>query len=345
MPIRIPVCCLDWHIHYSPALLDLLIEPLGPFMRFELIGWDGKEMPAIPMETLKVSPIIFFQLPPPESWLKNPYARLVWIPMWDHAYGYDLKWWQSLPKNLRIMAFSNRITKLAEAVGLRTLSIRYFKNPDELERANWDGKRVLFYWNRTGLVGPGFLSKICRTMDIDLLLFRTQIDPSIPMRFEYRLPKKLGKTEVREIPEINVLLREEYLDLINQANIFIAPRRLEGVGITFIEALARGCLVFAYDAPTMNEYIRHGINGYLFSYDDASRVDDLWNRLGNRVQRYVHFTEKPQNDARVIKRQNWKAIRRLDMQRLGDAARLDQTRGFATWQSEIPQYARFILEW
>jgi glycosyltransferase involved in cell wall biosynthesis len=34
--------------------------------------------------------------------------------------------------------------------------------------------------------------------------------------------------------------------------------------MTYLEAMASGCAVLSYDGPTMNEYIQHGDNGFLF---------------------------------------------------------------------------------
>ena len=59
---------------------------------------------------------------------------------------------------------------------------------------------------------------------------------------------------------------------MEQCNIFIAPRKFEGVGVSFLEAMARGIVVIAPDNPTMNEYIEHNKNGYLYDWKDPKAI-------------------------------------------------------------------------
>jgi glycosyltransferase involved in cell wall biosynthesis len=44
----------------------------------------------------------------------------------------------------------------------------------------------------------------------------------------------------------------------------MAPRTYDGIGQSFLEAMSYGIKVIASDSPTMNEYIRHNHNGYLY---------------------------------------------------------------------------------
>ncbi len=344
----VPVFGLGWHSHQSPSQRDVLIDPLRPYILFEQLDWDGVRL-ELSKEKIKASPIVFFFFPPPSNLLSDPDARLVWIPMWDEAIWRSLDWWKTLPKSLRIVAFSEQIRIRAQAAGLPTFSIKYAKNPADCKPAQLDGRRVLFYWNRTGLVEPGFIENICKTLHIDLLLFRSSLDPYIPIQYQYSISPKIGNTIVQEVPGIELLSRSEYLNIFEQANIVIAPRLLEGVGVTFIEALARGCAVFAHNAPTMNEYIRHGQNGYLFSsYSHNPRnfpqysmrqLVRLFSKLKSRIVDTAYYAYP------VTKYQNWKEIGSLDLQALGCVAREDQIKVYTTWQKMVPTYAQFILDW
>jgi glycosyltransferase involved in cell wall biosynthesis len=348
MTATIPVYGLDWHLGQSPAQNDLLIEPLQPYVQFEQHSWDGWKLD-LPEEKIRKSPIIFFFFSPPPNILANPHARLVWIPMWDDVRRRSQGWWQKLPKNLRIVAFSGEVRKRAESAGLQTLSIKYFKDPAKFEPAHYDGKRILFYWNRTGLVEPGFVQDFCDALDINILLFRRNIDPRIPVHLEYSLPKKLGNTIVQEVPGIEALTRDEYLDIFNQVNIMIAPRSSEGVGITYIEALARGCAVFAFNGPTMNEYIYHKRNGYLFnshSYTPGNLIRYHHSSLNRWIaEKKSTVTEADYPRYPITRYQNWKEITGLNLEILGSTARQEQGKGYQFWKNIIPRYAEFILNW
>lgn len=346
-PVQIPVFCLDWHISQSPAMKELLIKPLTPYIDFKQIGWAGTTLPNFQFEWLRSRPIVFFQLPPPENIFGARDARIIWIPMWDQARGYNKKWWDHLPKNLKVISFSNEISCRARAVGLKTLDLKFAKPPNECEQADWSGRRTLFYWNRTGIVGEAFLRKLCKVLDVEELLFRRRIDPGQAPRSDYELPQKLGKTIVKELIFDALDAHREYLFYLNQANIFIAPRISEGVGLSFIEALTRGVAVFAYNAPTMNEYIVHKINGYLLQQSYKSAFNTMQKQLTMQLRRLgSRFGyERPSFEYPITEMQNWNEIKKLDLQALGIEARQSQHEDYLTWENSLTHYASFILDW
>jgi glycosyltransferase involved in cell wall biosynthesis len=347
MTIQIPIFGLDWHIRQSPAQRILVGEPLHPFIQFEQIAWDGETLPALNSQLAKSNTLIFFQLPPPPKVLENPELRIVWIPMWDEARGYPQEWWQNLPKNLRVVSFSGRIGERCDAVGLDKLEIRFFQSPENRPKANWDNGRTLFYWNRSGLVGKPFLSAFCRSLQIDNLIYLRNETIGLPAGMDYPLPQQLGGTRIHAVEAGQFLPQTEYLDLFHQANIFLAPRTSEGVGLFLLEAMAQGCAVFAYDAPTMNEYISHKNNGYLLRRYGRTG----WNRICGGADRRVRelqsrILHRPKPLPHPISEwQDWREIRKLDLRTMGDRARQTQSAGYQEWIASIPRYASFILDW
>ena len=51
--------------------------------------------------------------------------------------------------------------------------------------------------------------------------------------------------------------------LYSLGDVYVYPTRLEGLGLTVIEALASGLPVIASDNEPMNEFVEHGVTGYL----------------------------------------------------------------------------------
>ena len=137
--------------------------------------------------------------------------------------------------------------------------------------------------------------------------------------------------------------RQTYFHTTREANIYIAPRSVEGVGLTFIEALSRGSAVVAYDGPTMNEYIRHKKNGYLCGNAYAAR---RFSRLSWPTVRH-HGQEdiRPESAFGLSDNQPWKEMAALDWEKLGRQAAKDHREGFANWQKSLDKYARFLTEW
>lgn len=60
---------------------------------------------------------------------------------------------------------------------------------------------------------------------------------------------------------------------INEKAIFIAPRDYEGIGLSFLEAMAMGKAVVGVNNPTMNEYIADGKIKYFFDLDNIKEID------------------------------------------------------------------------
>ena len=79
--------------------------------------------------------------------------------------------------------------------------------------------------------------------------------------------------EVRSLPDISLgqdngekvwKNRQNYLRELEKFHVYFAPRKYEGIGMTFLEAMAMGMCVVAENAPTANEYILSGKNGILY---------------------------------------------------------------------------------
>jgi glycosyltransferase involved in cell wall biosynthesis len=341
--------CLDWHTTTSNAFHDLVVEPLSPYAEIKLVAWDGKTVPSDDDQHPAHLPRIFCMLPPPADWLAKTQTKTVWIPMAD--YSPDAIW-NNVSKSVRVVSFSNTVEKQAHSFGLKTLRLRYFKNPQSFAPAQWDNGRVLLYWNRTGLIGPQTLEKLCNVLAIDTLLFRSKIDPRITSEADYSLPSKLGHTIVQEYPELTSS-REQYLTLLQQANIFIAPRLIEGVGMSNLEALASGCMVLANRAPTMDEYIKNGETGYFLDTIYPPYLGRIVKRVGrSRIKKYINRIRRkirlslpsaPYSHP-ITPYQNWRALGQLEPRNIGNQARLAHEVGYEIWQNDIETYAHFVLD-
>jgi hypothetical protein len=82
--------------------------------------------------------------------------------------------------------------------------------------------------------------------------------------------------------------QRDYLEVVNGSNVYFAPRPSEGIGFSFLEAMAMGMCIVAPDAPTMNEYITDGVTGLLWNIGrphslDFSQVAELGRRARDKV--------------------------------------------------------------
>ncbi len=334
------VYCLKSHITGRSAI-DLISHPLKPFGLVHLKTWEGRYDEIDRKDVKEI--LCFLQLPPPAELFTQPNIRVIWMPMWDHARAYDQHWWGNLPKSLKVIAFSHVVAKCAEQGGLQFIRLKFFKNPNNFPCATWEDGRVMFYWNRNGLIGPKQLGRLCKVLQIRKLLFRKQIDPRIPLEAEYTLPCRLGRTNVHLVGPFKS--RREYYRMLKKANVFIAPRAYEGVGLTFLEAMASGCAVLGNDAPAMNEYIRHREDGYLLQ--NSTRKKAL-HKIKNKIRRRLAtlgFVDPECFEFFMPNEQDWLDLGRQDLPTLGSVARQRHREGFEKWNEDIKQYSEFVLDW
>lgn len=101
----------------------------------------------------------------------------------------------------------------------------------------------------------------------------------------------------------------EKVQLLESADILVAPSRYEGFGIPPIEAMAAGCAVVTTDCAAGNEIVHHEQTGLLTRYNDAADLAAAVNRLlSDRTlredlvrqgKRYAHATFAPAAVAEV----------------------------------------------
>lgn len=332
--------CLPWHIEKSPAARLLLSEPMRDFARVDFAGWNGSS-PLPQAHLSNHSPVVFFQLPPPQGWQSPAGIPTAWIPMWDSCHYQPESWWRAMPRSLKVVALCDAVAARAQAAGLRCLKLTYYPDPGQWPAASWSHGRILFYWNRTGLMSAAFLGRLARSLQVSKIVFRGMSDPGIDARLHYELPESLNGIPVESMA--NQWDQALYERCASQANIFVAPRVHEGVGLAFLEAMARGCAVFALNAPSMNDYIRNGQNGVLLSPASTPWIRRTLARipLGRRFGWTRFFEARPRHplDGRLDRR----PFSTIDLKALGAAARQDCVKGHQAWRSQWRDYANFLL--
>ena len=185
-----------------------------------------------------------------------PGKRNVFVPMYDNEWASYWQWKRIAWSGMGVVSFCDKVTEHARRCGVTNiLDVRYFPDPASLPKEKGDPKRV-FLWER-GEIGRVVAEKL--------------FPPSDGYVFD-----------VKEDGEF--LAREVYFDRVAKCGIVIAPRRKEGIGMAFLEAMAMGKCVVANNDATMNEYIKNGENGILFSYGVHKPVaEDMISRVSANI--------------------------------------------------------------
>ena len=183
----------------------------------------------------------------------------VFIPMYDDDWGSRAQWKRIGASGTHVISFCDAISKRATLGGVpanRLLDLRFAYDPDAFVGFEGDPE-VAAIWDR-GFFGlnefkrifpPGFFRKL-------IVIRRPQPGLSFaPISEADRTAYNISLIESEFIP------KEEYLQLVREPGVFLAPRPKEGIGMSFLEMLAMGKCVIAHNDATMNEYITDGKNG------------------------------------------------------------------------------------
>ncbi|HRY33157.1 MAG TPA: glycosyltransferase [Bacteroidales bacterium] len=327
---------LGWHEKFSSSVMDFLIEPLRGKLKMAFITWDG----TTDFSLSDHSPVVFCQFLPPASVLAEPELNITWIPMWDNVALYPPDWWFRIPSHLKIVSFSARIDALAAKSGHRNISLRFYKNPDHFTTSDWSKHLHLFYWNRIDMISPGYLFRFCNKLKIREITLINRPDPGCrPFSTE-------DVAFLRRRFKVNVITHfldhSEYFRLLSLANLFLAPRWNEGIGMSFIEAMCAGQCVFAVDNPTMNEYITHKSNGVLL--ENKLFSPSLKLRVVNKVRRLAgwYIPDYSENWPSLSGDQDLAGLKRPELESMALSARETMQTGFQRWSASLDQFASFI---
>ncbi|WP_082064352.1 glycosyltransferase [Brevundimonas sp. KM4] len=217
------------------------------------------------------------------------------IPMYDGSAAMpDLHWiWSS---KAHYVNFSFTLHHRIAGLGNQSFLARYFTPVvAQNERATFESGLKAFLWQRRpehGINAPAVM-KLLDGQIKSLHVHNAPDDPDLDTR-PYKVPSNssCAVTQTSWFPKA-----ADYHAALSQANVFIAPRRAEGIGMALLEAMSRGMLVVACDEPTHNEYIANWQNGILYNPDSSQSVNvslDEARSLGRLAY-----------ETAVIGRQNW----------------------------------------
>lgn len=195
--------------------------------------------------------------------------RTVVVPMFDASAGLPDRHFVTM-RDALFINFAAALHVRAVRLGCRSLFARYYPDPADFEPVADYGTARGFFWRR-------------RPDEVSLEMVDTLLGDVLATLHVHNAPD-YGEAEPLADGAVGFggcAVTETrwgetaaiYHAALGEANVYIAPRLAEGIGMGFLEAMARGMAVFANDAPTHNEYIRSGYNGFLFNRDKLRPVE------------------------------------------------------------------------
>jgi tetratricopeptide (TPR) repeat protein/glycosyltransferase involved in cell wall biosynthesis len=182
------------------------------------------------------------------------------VPMFDGSGEMPQEHWE-LSGDARFVCFSRRQYLRIRRAGCVAMHAQYYPEPvAERDLPDFSDLK-LFFWERRPDHGMT-IEKVDRLAQDQMRSMHFHLAPDVPW-------EPPAHRAVLSKPGVTTSVwgadRSVYADALAASNVFVAPRLAEGIGMSFLEAMAQGKLVIAFDSSTHNEYIANWVNGVLFN--------------------------------------------------------------------------------
>lgn len=213
--------------------------------------------------------VFYFQSLTPLNKLHLVRAKMIWAPMYDGLF-FDYYYWNAVSKfPIKILSFSSKVDRHVRLYGLNSYKTRYYLPSVNYQHATRK-KKTIYFWYR-GSLKLSELLRVINPIQINKIIIRVAPDPKYQIESISTNIIQKYKLNIVDDKDFN---KELHAQLLKKCDIFVSPRKKEGIGIATLEAMSQGKCIIAWDSPTMNEYIKNKHSGYLIN-DNAKEFLDL----------------------------------------------------------------------
>lgn len=242
-------------------LVDLLRQSASDVAEFHWDPADGIDALSAALRAADVAVLIQLEVLSPLCSLLG--VPSVAVPMYDGVANSSDEYWAFINAS----TYANFCLSLhlrLRGLGYASQHHKYFPAPSAQPRDFSTGLHGFLWERRPGeaLDWPTvnhFFGSFLTTLHVHTAADPGYTTSDIPRR-QGTLPYRLTTSKWRRNPA-------EYRRALEKSNVYFAPRRTEGIGLSFLEAFSQGSCVVAFDSSTHNEYIADGLTGILLPDD------------------------------------------------------------------------------
>jgi glycosyltransferase involved in cell wall biosynthesis len=274
------IAFVDHSFHSKTLSTDFLPEILRRHGCIVDYFWDGAWNNEASVQWQAVQDydvVIMFQAfcPIEGQYYRHIHSNVVFIPMldqfgiWQGPLFNLTSYWEPF-QGSKILSFSNAIHCMLMGFGIKSFFARYYPQIPADDVVPGNGLHGFFWLRREEQIPWSTIKKLIGDTKFDSLHIHLAHDPGTP--------EPIMPTE-EDIERHNITFstwfenKADFNNIVNRANIFFAARMEEGIGQSFLEAMARGQCVVAPNEGTMNEYIIPGVNGLLYNPKEPQHID------------------------------------------------------------------------
>jgi glycosyltransferase involved in cell wall biosynthesis len=285
------IALVDHSFHRRTNSTSFLIEILKKHFHVDVI-WDNawQEGPHTDLKYLKNKGykkiILFQQIYYGKKELREiDGVNLIIIPMYDCCSSCSYRFWQKF-RYVKVINFSRALHLKLKKYRFMSKYFQYFPNTSNSVLSPLTGDSLSgFFWQRTDRITWKHIKVLIKETRFKRFYIHTAVDPP---GYSLILPSEKEKNKYNITLTNWFPKRKDYLKTLAKTDVYFAPRSHEGIGMSFLEAMAMGKCVVAPNNPTMNEYIVHGKTGLLYDPNRPKPLDfsDV-KRIGMNARDYM----------------------------------------------------------
>lgn len=198
------------------------------------------------------------------------FEQLITIPMYDSVITATDAHWRKY-KRFKVWSFSRVLHERLKSLGLQSFYTQFMPDPAEFRSIEFGTSLRGFFWQRNDQISWSDIRKLIGSSNFESVRLHNAIDHIDKWTFD--------APTAEELKQHNISISswfpkpEDFQDYLDSCNVYFAPRYYEGIGKSFLEAMAKGMCVVAPDNGTMNEYIVDGETGILWDPDKPAELD------------------------------------------------------------------------
>ena len=255
---------VDHNFHKKTKSSDFLREILNEEYELHNYWWTFSNRSKLINSLVNYDDIFFHQsLIPFYDLQKIRNKNLMWSPMYDNLPMNWTYWKKISDLKIKILSFSKKISSQCLKYDCLKINLKYFKKPKKVEIIN--KKKVnIFFWYRGGFKLSDWIH-VFDKKSINQIIYLDKPDPG---KFSDDLDQEIIKNFKIKRIILNTMKKKNthFLNYIKNCDVFVSPRKQEGIGMSFVEAIAQGKYIVSYNDATMNEYIYNDKLGRVLKY-------------------------------------------------------------------------------
>jgi len=247
------------HNHVKTSSTEFLSDYLAQFFEVEKAvddAWQEKNHESY-------FAIIFFQIFPHIRVFKQiKNDNIIFFPMYDESYNKNFNYFYRY-KNCKFINFSKTLHERLKNWGFDSIHVQYFPKVQEKIK-DFGSQKSIFLWQRLADININTIDKVIGLENLEHIHLHGKVNPQASIKPENE--KKITRSQWLEN-------KEDLYEIFVKSALYFAPRKYEGIGMSFLDAMAFGRCVIAPNNPTMNEYIADGKTGFLYELKNPKKIE------------------------------------------------------------------------